>query len=517
MKKIINLYKKYEEVINYIIVGGLTTFVSLATYYICVFTFLDPNNAFKLQIANIISWIFSVTFAYLTNRKFVFKSKNENKLKEASKFYLSRISTLMVDMFMMFVLVTVLSINDKLSKILVQFIILVLNYLFSKFLVFSNKEDKTIDGKKKILFTTYDLNIGGIESCLVNLVNNFDHNKYDVTIILQKKEGDLLKFVDDKVKVVDYNLSKIDNKVIRKIINLFKIIKVRVLNYHKYDFSICYGYGYKPSAILALLASKNNAVWMHTNIIEFIKNKDSITYLNIEYQIDKFLKSVKFRKFKNYFFVSQNSIDSYLSLYPNDIRKAILCYNFVDYKKIIEKSNIEVDDMFEKKETTFINISRQTEFDKKLSRIINAASKLKNKYKFKIIMIGDGKDHQKYKKMVKDKKLEKNIIFYGKKSNPYPYLKNSDALIMSSKFEGFPTTFTEAMTLNIPIITTNVSDSLDVIKDKFGIVVNNNDEDIYIGMKKFLDEGFEIKKKFNGEEYNSQIYKKIYDVIEMSD
>lgn len=139
IKKIINVYKKYEEIINYIIVGGLTTFVSLITYYICVLIFLNPSNPFQLQIANIISWIFSVTFAYFTNRKYVFKSKNINKIKESIKFYLSRVSTLLIDMFIMFILVSVLSVNDKISKIIVQFVVLILNYLFSKFIVFRKK------------------------------------------------------------------------------------------------------------------------------------------------------------------------------------------------------------------------------------------------------------------------------------------------------------------------------------------------------------------------------------------
>ncbi len=139
MKKIVDLYEKYQEIINYVIVGGFTTVVSLVSYYICVIFILDPNDAIELQIANIISWIFSVTFAYFTNRRFVFKSKNKNKLKEAFKFYLSRISTLLIDMLTMFILVTALNINDKISKIIVQFIVLILNYVLSKFLVFQKK------------------------------------------------------------------------------------------------------------------------------------------------------------------------------------------------------------------------------------------------------------------------------------------------------------------------------------------------------------------------------------------
>ena len=134
------MLKKYEEIIKYIIVGGFTTCVSLLSYYLLTLV-LDPKNPVYLQIANIMSWVLAVTFAYFANRIIVFKSNNK-KIKEASKFYLSRVSTLLIDMFIMFLLVTIIGINDRISKIIVQFIVLVLNYILSKFLVFNYKSKK---------------------------------------------------------------------------------------------------------------------------------------------------------------------------------------------------------------------------------------------------------------------------------------------------------------------------------------------------------------------------------------
>lgn len=136
MKKIKEIYLKYKELINYLIVGVLTTIVSLAVYYISVYTFLNPENAIQLQIANILSWIAGVTFAYFTNRKFVFESKENNKLKEASKFVLSRVITLIMDMIVMWLGVTVLCLNDKIMKLVSQVIITISNYIFSKLFVF---------------------------------------------------------------------------------------------------------------------------------------------------------------------------------------------------------------------------------------------------------------------------------------------------------------------------------------------------------------------------------------------
>lgn len=136
MKKIISLYKKYQEIINYLIVGVLTTIVSLVTYYTCVLTFLDPNKAIELQIANIISWIIAVLVAFVTNKIFVFKSKNKNLFKEFTSFIGARILTLLLDMIIMFVMVTVIGINDKISKLVVQVVVTILNYVFSKIFVF---------------------------------------------------------------------------------------------------------------------------------------------------------------------------------------------------------------------------------------------------------------------------------------------------------------------------------------------------------------------------------------------
>lgn len=139
MKRIKELFYKYEEIISYLIVGGLTTMVSLITYYLLVYTILDPNIGIELQIANIVSWIFSVTFAYFTNRKYVFKSKNKISFKEGISFYISRIGTLFLDMLMMYVFVTVLGFNDKIIKFVVQIIVIILNYILSKFIVFKKK------------------------------------------------------------------------------------------------------------------------------------------------------------------------------------------------------------------------------------------------------------------------------------------------------------------------------------------------------------------------------------------
>ena len=124
------------EIFRYLIVGGLTTVVSLGVYYGCVLTFLDPKDPLQLQTANIISWIAAVTFAFFANRIFVFRSTGAGILREAGAFYLARVGTLLMDMAIMFIGVTLMGYSDKVMKLVVQVVVTIANYVFSKLFVF---------------------------------------------------------------------------------------------------------------------------------------------------------------------------------------------------------------------------------------------------------------------------------------------------------------------------------------------------------------------------------------------
>ena len=137
------LLKKYREQISYLVVGGLTTAVSLLTYYLCTKTFLNPEIPLQLQAANVISWICAVAFAYVTNRRYVFRSRAENKVQEAAKFVLSRVTTLLMEMAIMWLGVTALGVNDRIVKLVAQVSIILANYVLSKLLVFRKKEKET--------------------------------------------------------------------------------------------------------------------------------------------------------------------------------------------------------------------------------------------------------------------------------------------------------------------------------------------------------------------------------------
>lgn len=125
-------FKKYKEPILYIIFGVLTTVVSIA-----VFWFFTEIIVFDELIANIISWIIAVLFAFLTNRKWVFSSnKNQNFFIQAVKFYSGRLITLLIEEVIIFIFITLLSLNSLMVKIAAQFIVIVLNYVISKLYIF---------------------------------------------------------------------------------------------------------------------------------------------------------------------------------------------------------------------------------------------------------------------------------------------------------------------------------------------------------------------------------------------
>ena len=131
-----------KETLLYIISGVASVVITLIIYYFCVFIFLDANDAFELQVANVLSWFVAVVFVYFTNRKYVFCSSNPKIIREMFGFLLSRLFTLLVDMAIMFAFVSFAHFDDKIFKIISQIIVIVLNYIISKFLIFNKKVNK---------------------------------------------------------------------------------------------------------------------------------------------------------------------------------------------------------------------------------------------------------------------------------------------------------------------------------------------------------------------------------------
>ena len=359
---------------------------------------------------------------------------------------------------------------------------------------------------KRLLFAANNLDIGGIERALITLINELSKNEnYKITLVLNKKEGLFVNEVNCNVKIVEYNSCEIKNVLLRKLINLFKRIKFILKYKNRYDFSASYATYSKMCSFVARTASKNSNLWGHADYIEL--------YNNDKNKVMHFFSDIEFEKFNRIIFVSKEGKDSFLTVYPYMKDRVMVCNNLIDYNRIKElsreKIELEKDDSF-----TFINVGRHDEEQKRLTRIIFSVKKLiDDGYNLKVLFVGDGKDTLKYKKLVEDNNLNKYIIFLGRKKNPYPYYRISDAVILTSDYEGYPVVFQESMVLNIPVLTTKVSGSTSIIENNDGIIAKKDIEDIYSKMKNLINKKYKFENKFKPKEFNDGVMKKIEDLI----
>ena len=354
---------------------------------------------------------------------------------------------------------------------------------------------------KKLLFAAYSLDIGGIEKALVTLTNYLQESGYEITIVLEKKQGLFLKELNKNIKVIEYRPDESKNILKRKIKNFLKRLKFIVKYKNKFDFSASFATYSVSSSFVSRVASNNSCLWGHADYFTLFEKSET--------EMRKFFAKRNYHKFKHVIFVSKEGRDSFIKVFPEMKERTLVCNNLMDGERIKKLSEEKIDEEKEKGVTTFINVGRHDEKQKKLSRIIEAAKRLKaDGYRFKVLWIGDGSDSAFYKEEVDKNGLQGNIKFLGRKQNPYPYFKISDCVILTSDYEGYPVVFLESFILNKPIITTKVSD-YEQIEGKYGYVTDKKIEDIYEKMKLFIENGFQIKEEFDVNQYNEEIVEKL--------
>lgn len=358
---------------------------------------------------------------------------------------------------------------------------------------------------KKLLFSAYSLDVGGIETALVTLLNELAKKQYEITLVLEKKQGIFLEDIDKKIKIIEYSPSNNKNVFLRKIINLAKRTKFILKYKNKFNFSASYATYSLPGSFVARTASKNNALWVHSNYMALFNNDKNA--------FNNFFEKLNINQFSKIIFVSNDAKKAFTEQFAELEEKSLVINNIIDYNKILKLSEEKITEK-DNDITTFLYVGRLTENDKKISRIIESAKILKEKnVLFKVIVIGDGKDKKQYTKMVQDYELEKYVIFLGKKKNPYPYFKVSDYLILTSEYEGFPVVYNEAKILNLPVITTNVSDSETIIGNNYGIITSKDINDIAKNMDMAIKSKIQNKEKFDFKKYNEINIQKLEKII----
>lgn len=357
---------------------------------------------------------------------------------------------------------------------------------------------------KKILIASYNLDFGGIETSLINLLKNMNLEKYAVTLVLEEVKGAFLKDVPNGIKIREYKVSTSKNIIIRKFINLFKRIKWMLLNYKKYDASICYATYSGPCGFVARTSSNNKILFVHNNYFQLFKNNKDDT--------KNFFDNLKIKKYNHAVFVSNESKKDLCKIYPSLRERFITINNLIDVKKILKLSEKKINYKKGVKKI-FLFVGRLDEHQKRLTLLLEVAKKCKGeKIKALFWIVGSGPDEKMYKGIVKNNNLD-NVVFFGAKKNPYPYMKACDYLILTSRYEGFPVVYNEAIILEKPIITTiDVSDDYVSIPNRFGYVVN--EDNIFDKVKELSTVKEKIKETVDYENLNKKRMELIERVME---
>lgn len=346
---------------------------------------------------------------------------------------------------------------------------------------------------KKILFyTTFLTQGGGIEVVTVRYINKFIENGYKVDLYIDYDMGEeniREKEIDKRVKITYLKSEKISKLIYKlrtlgkekKIYNIFLYILILVSDFivwkkeikkirrENYDATISF-FQFLPSYITKVKGPKH-MIFLHGSVRQYFEG------------IRKYFKNSFFNKIDRFDYICTVSEEMRVQLkeiFPNLTNKQVTIYNPIDFETIETKA-CKRGDLTSAEEkllnSSYIcSVGRLDEGQKDFNTLINAYANLKveNKISEKLVLVGDGPDREKLENLVRELKLENDIIFLGKKSNPYIWMKNSKVFILSSKYEGLPTVLIEALILDAPSISSNcLTGPVEILENgKYGELFN---------------------------------------------
>ncbi len=353
--------------------------------------------------------------------------------------------------------------------------------------------------KKKIIFIVPFLRgIGGIETSLINLLNNIDYNKFDVDLCVFANYIAFKNKIPKNVnvvagsKVLEYcyvpykklkkNLSlfKYINmllvKVYKRIFGMQKVIQLTLptFKFKKYDIAISYANDAFINGVFTgggniivdkCIDSNKKIGWIHNEPYRCgcDKNYYLAIYKNFDYIV-------------NVSCVCKNMFDE---IVPEFKEKSVVVYNTFDIEKIKKQSKEFI--YKENKKFKIVTVSRIENNQKRIDRILDACEyMIKKGYKsFVWEIIGDGPDFDWVLNQLKSRNLNNNIVMCGKLDNPYPYILNSDIMVQSSDFEAYSMVLQESIILKTPLIVTNYPSAKECINNgKNGFLVELSSEGI---------------------------------------
>lgn len=360
--------------------------------------------------------------------------------------------------------------------------------------------------RKRILFFNDSLALGGTEKLLVNLLNHLVEKKCELTLILpeQSEENVLLLEVSEKVKVI-YLYSSEQSKFAKKkgelrmIFRTNSFLKEKGILEEDYDDVVCFKEGFYAKMFSGMSIPKT--LWLH-NIL-YVREYDPqsmkekfLAWLNKK-EVAKVQES--YALYDRVISVSDACKQSYMNvvfdghLPIQDIR---IVPNAINLEKVIPLSQEPIEEDLSTQKTKFVLLTRMSP-DKRVDRMLNASSRLLEEgyTDFVVHILGAETDNEDMKAEVEKLGLDNVVVLLGKKQNSYPYVRQADWLVCVSERESFSLAILEAMSLNVPVITTNCGGPANIIENgKYGILVDNSGEGVYEGMKSVLDDKALVEK-----------------------
>lgn len=247
-------------------------------------------------------------------------------------------------------------------------------------------------------------------------------------------------------------------------------------------------------SIFSIIFSKEpqqKILWIHNLPTRYkygINNlKEYIPVKLLKTRINRLIRS--YRKYDEVICVSNACKDRYTEVFnygKTYDQKLTVLYNALDMERVGEKGNEKVE--LKLSPPVFISVTRFS-IEKGVDRIVEASVRLKSEgYDFRVVIVGDGDLLENIKQRIAEQSLEDVITLTGYMPNPYPEIKESDWLICSSHKESFSLVLIESIFLGTPVITTDCGGPTEIVdKGKYGLLVSNNADGVYEGMKKALD------------------------------
>src|SRR5690554_1820988 len=336
---------------------------------------------------------------------------------------------------------------------------------------------QTTRNKKKILIRIGSLRHGGAEKVLVTFLKNLPADKYEIDLLLNLHSGKYLSEVPDWINVLYLNkgemitsnrIQDIPQKAYRviyqKILKIFPSLLYKfILKNKKYDLEFAAIQGFRDEVLSSPIETSKKIIWIHSDL----RKVTSYDYNDAE-----------IRKFFGYDKVMVNSDEVYddfrsLAKSNDEVNRLVRIYNPLDTQEVLKLAELPMKNyQFNKKTPTFLAIG--TIYPAKgYDRLLKVHKKLLDEgFQHRILIIGDGYDFENILNLRNRLGLEQSATLLGFTDNPYPYLKEADFFVLSSRYEGFPTVLFEAITLQKKIIATDVSGVREMLENgKLGLIV----------------------------------------------